>query len=240
MYSAAAGMVAQQTRLDALSNDIANVNTVGYQRQRVAFRDLVYNASGPGGRAGIEEGAGAAVTTIGRGNAPAALQNTGEPLDLAIGGEAYFQVRQPDGTTALTKNGQLTTDANGRLLADGLPLVPPVTIPAAVDKSKIGISADGAVTSGTTNIGQISLFTVRSPQQLRSIGDNLKVPTAQSGNVTRAGAGATLQQGVLAASDVDMGDAMTDMMISQRAYGFASKAVTMQDDMAQVANQLKR
>jgi flagellar basal-body rod protein FlgG len=240
MYSAAAGMVAQQTRLDALSNDIANVNTVGYQRQRVAFRDLVYNASGPGGKAGIEEGAGSAVTTIGRGNAPAPLQNTGEPLDLAISGDAYFQVRQGDGTIALTKNGQLTTDANGRLLADGLPLQPPVTIPAAVDKKTITIAPDGAVSAGTRSIGQISLYTVRSPEQLRSIGDNLKVPTAESGNATRAGANSVLQQGVLEASDVDMGDAMADMMISQRAYSFAGKAVSMQDEMAQIANQVKR
>jgi flagellar basal-body rod protein FlgG len=240
MYSAAAGMVAQQQRIDALSNDIANVNTVGYQRERVAFRDLVYNASGPGGRTGTEEGAGAAVTTLGRGNAPAPLQNTGEPLDLAISGEAYFQVRQPDGTAALTKNGALTMDGNGRLLADGLPLQPPVTIPANVDASKISIASDGAVTSGTTRIGQISLYTVRSPQQLQSIGDNLKRPTADSGAPTRAGANAGLQQGMLQASDVDMGDAMADLMISQRAYGFASKAVTTQDDMAQVANQLKR
>jgi flagellar basal-body rod protein FlgG len=240
MYSAAAGMVAQQQRIDALSNDIANVNTVGYQRERVAFRDLVYNASGPGGRTGTEEGAGAAVTTLGRGNTPAPLQNTGEPLDLAINGEAYFQVRQADGTAALTKNGQLTMDANGRLLADGLPLQPPVTIPANVDASKVTIAPDGAVTAGTTRVGQITLYTVRSPQQLQPIGDNLKVPTAASGNPTQAGANATLQQGVLQASDVDMGDAMADMMISQRAYGFASKAVTMQDDMAQVANQLKR
>lgn len=240
MYSAAAGMVAQQTRLDALSNDIANVNTVGYQRQRVAFRDLVYNASGLGGKAGTEEGAGAAVTTIGRGNAPAPLKTTGESLDLAISGDAYFQVRQADGTTALTKNGQLTTDANGRLLADGLPLQPPVTIPAAVDKSKISISPEGAVTDGTRTLGQISLYTVRSPERLRSIGDNLKVATADSGAATRAGANGKLQQGVLEASDVDMGDAMADMMISQRAYSFAGKAVTMQDEMAQMANQLKR
>jgi flagellar basal-body rod protein FlgG len=240
MYSAAAGMVAQQTRLDALSNDIANVNTVGYQRQRVAFRDLVYNASGPGGKAGTEEGAGAAVTTIGRGDAPTPLQNTGQPLDLAISGDAYFQVRQADGTTALTKNGQLTTDANGRLLADGLPLQPPVTIPATVDKSTITISPQGAVSAGTRAIGQISLYTVRSPDRLRSIGDNLKVSTAASGNATRAGANSTLQQGVLQASDVDMGDAMADMMISQRAYSFAGKAVSMQDEMAQIANQVKR
>ncbi len=240
MYSAAAGMVAQQQRIDALSNDIANVNTVGYQRERVAFRDLVYNASGPGGRLGTEAGAGAAVTIIGRGHAPAALQNTGEPLDRAISGNGYFQVQQANGTIALTKNGALTADANGRLLADGLPLQPPVTIPAGVDKSKLTIAPDGAVSSGTTRIGQISLYTVRSPDRLQSIGDNLKVPTAASGNATRAGAGATLQQGMLEASDVDMGDAMADMMISQQAYSFASKAVSTQDEMAQIANQIKR
>lgn len=240
MYSAAAGMVAQQTRLDALSNDIANVNTVGYQRQRVAFRDLVYNASGPGGKLGTEEGAGSAVTTIGRGDTPAPLQNTGEPLDTAINGEGFFQVRQADGTSALTRAGQLTTDKGGRLMADGLPLQPPVTIPAGVDKSKLTIAPDGTVAAGTQTLGKISLVTVRSPDRLQSIGDNLKLVTADSGPATRTGANTTLQQGVLEASDVDLGDAMADMMISQRAYGFASKAVTMQDDMAQIANQIKR
>jgi flagellar basal-body rod protein FlgG len=240
MYSAAAGMVAQQQRIDALSNDIANVNTVGYQRERVAFRDLVYTASGPGGKPGTEEGAGSALTVIGRGDAPPALQNTGEPLDVAIGGDGYLQVQQPNGAVALTKNGALTTDANGRVLADGLPLQPPVTIPAGVDKSKLTIAPDGAVSTGTTRIGQISLYTVRSPDRMQSIGDNLKVPTAASGNPARAGTNTTLQQGMLEASDVDMGDAMADMMISQQAYSFASKAVSTQDEMAQIANQIKR
>jgi flagellar basal-body rod protein FlgG len=240
MYSAAAGMVAQQQRLDALSNDIANVNTVGYKRQRVAFRDLVYNASGPGGRRGTVEGAGSALTTIGRGNAPASLKSTGEPLDVAINGGGYFQVLQPNGQAALTRSGHLTTDAGGRLLADGLPVQPPVTIPAGTDKSKLTIAPDGSISDGTRAIGQLTLYTVRSPERLQSIGDNLKITTAASGNAARAGANTTLSQGFVEASDVDLGDAMADMMISQRAYGFAGKAVSMQDQMAQMANQVKQ
>jgi flagellar basal-body rod protein FlgG len=239
MYSAAAGMVAQQQRLDALSNDIANVDTVGYQRQRVAFRDLVYNASGPGGRRGTLEGAGAALTTIGRGNAGASVKTTGQPLDVAIDGNGYLQVRQANGQPALTRNGALTQDAQGRLLADGLPLQPPVTIPAGTDVSKVTITANGTVNDGTRTIGQISLTTVRSPDRLRSIGGNLKVATAASGPAVRAGANAQLRQGALETSDVDLGDAMTDMMAAQQDYSFASRAISVQDQMAQIANQVK-
>ncbi len=240
MYAAAAGMVAQQQRLDALSNDIANVNTVGYQRQRVAFRDLVYSASGVGGRPGTLEGAGAALATIGRGNAGASLQSTGEPLDVAIDGRGFLQVRQPDGTLALTRNGQLAVDAQGRLLADGLPLQPPVTLPAGADQAKLSIAPDGTIADGQRTVGRIELVTVRSPDRLQPIGDNLKLPTADSGAAVRAGAAVQLRQGVLETSDVDLGDAMADMMISQRAYGFASRAVSVQDEMAQIANQVKR
>ncbi len=95
MYSAAAGMAAQQARLDALSNDVANASTVGYQRQRVAFRDLVYSPSGPGGQQGVMEGAGAAATTIGRGGAGAAYENTGSSLDVAIGATATCRCASP-------------------------------------------------------------------------------------------------------------------------------------------------
>jgi flagellar basal-body rod protein FlgG len=241
MYSAAAGMAAQQARLDALSNDVANASTVGYKRQRVAFRDLVYSASGPGGQQGVMEGAGAAASTIGRGGAGASYQNTGSSLDLAIEGAGYLQVRRPDGTTALTRNGQLSLDANRNVLADGLPLQPPVQIPQNVDENKVSISPDGKLTAEDGRaIGTINLYTVRAPDRLQAIGDNLFVTNNASGAATRAGNGVTLRQGVLETSDVDMGDVMADMMISQRAYSLASKAISTQDEMAQIANGVKK
>jgi flagellar basal-body rod protein FlgG len=240
MYSAAAGMAAQQQRLDALSNDVANADTVGYRRLRVAFRDLVYTPSGPGGQAGVTEGAGAATTVIGRGSGPAALKSTGEPLDVAIAGPAYLQVRRPDGSTALTRAGSLSIDAQRRLNADGLPLVPPVRIPAGTDPERISIAPDGRVTANGRAAGTIALFAVRSADRLQPVGGNLSLTTAASGPAARAGAGATLRQGVLETSDVDMGDAMADMMIAQRSYSLAGRAIDMQDQMAQIANGLKR
>jgi flagellar basal-body rod protein FlgG len=234
-------MAAQQQRLDALSNDVANASTIGYQRQRVAFRDLVYTASGPGGQQGVMEGAGSAVTTIGRGGNGGAYQSTGAPLDLAIEGDGYLQVRRPDGSTALTRNGQLSLDARRNLLSNGLPLQPPVTLPANVDENKVSISETGQVTAdGGRPIGTINLFTVRSTDRLTPIGDNLFPTNAASGPAARAGNAVSLRQGVLETSDVDMGDVMADMMISQRAYSLASKAISTQDEMAQIANGVKK
>src|SRR3712207_3605808 len=103
LYTAAAGMAAQQQRMDALSNDVANVNTAGYKRVRIGFRDLVYQQDGP---SGVRTGSGAAATQIGRGNEQGSFQQTGEPFDLAIAGEGYFQVRRANtGEIALTRNG---------------------------------------------------------------------------------------------------------------------------------------
>jgi flagellar basal-body rod protein FlgG len=240
MYTAAAGMAAQQQRLDALSNDLANVNTIGYKRLRVAFRDLVYTASGPGGQAGVMEGSGAAASIIGRGRTTASLKTTGEALDVAIDGPGVQQVRRPDGGLALTRNGQLTVDVQRRLCSGGLPLEPPVRIPAGIDEAGMTIAPDGKVSNGGGVLGRIELLTVASRDRLQSIGDNLLVANADSGAPARAGADTTLKQGVLEASDVDLGDAMADMMIAQRSYSLASRAIDMQNQMAQIANQLKK
>jgi flagellar basal-body rod protein FlgG len=187
------------------------------------------------------EGAGSAATTIGRGGQGGAYQSTGASLDVAIEGDGYLQVRRPDGSTALTRNGQLSLDAQRNLLSNGMPLQPPVTLPAGVDEQKLSIAADGRVSAeGGRAIGTINLFTVRASDRLTPIGDNLFVTNNASGGATRAGNGVSLRQGVLETSDVDMGDVMADMMISQRAYSLASKAISTQDEMAQIANGVKK
>ena len=240
MYTAAAGMAAQQQRLDALSNDLANVNTVGYQAVRVAFRDLVYTPSGPGGQPGVDEGAGAAASTIGRSTRAGALRQTGDPLDVAIAGPGYLQVRRPDGTNALTRNGQLTVDARGRLNAGGLPLQPPVRVPADVDEQSIAIAPDGRVQAAGATIGRIGLFSVRSPDRLTAVGDSLFEANAASGAPARAGAATTLSQRALEQSNVDLGDALADLIATQRNYSLASRAIDMADQMAQIANGIKK
>jgi flagellar basal-body rod protein FlgG len=236
LYSAAAGMQAQQQRMDTVANDLANVNTNGYKRARVAFRDLLYvnDASGR-----VQSGAGAAATTIGRGFAQGALRETGNPLDVAIENGGFLQVRRADGTTALTRDGSLKLDLRGRLTTQLGDLVQPaITVPAGTQESDVKIASDGTVTVGTRRVGTLQLFTVRSPEGLQSAGDSLYRATAASGAVTRLAAG-RIDQGTVEASNVDVADSMTEMMDAQRSFQLASKAIQMQDQLLQIANGVK-
>jgi flagellar basal-body rod protein FlgG len=238
LYTAAAGMAAQQQRMDALSNDVANVNTSGYKRVRIGFRDLVYQADGPNG---MRTGSGAAAVQLGRGNQQGSLQKTDNPLDVAIAGDGFFQVRDANtGQTVLTRNGSFQADATGQLVtAEGDRLVPPIQLPRGVDPSTISIASDGTVSSAGRALGQLQLVTVPAPTGLQANGNGYFSPTAASGGIRRA-TGATVQQGVLEASNVDLADAMVDMMDAQRSYSMASKAIHMQDQMMEIANGVKQ
>jgi flagellar basal-body rod protein FlgG len=236
LYSAAAGMQAQQQRIDSVANDLANVNTNGYKHTRVAFRDLLYvdDASG-----NVHSGAGAAATTIGRGFTQGAMRETGNPLDVAIEGEGFLRVRRADGTDALTRDGSLRIDPRGRLTTQRGELVQPaITVPAGTNESAVSIGADGTVSANNRPVGRIQLVNVRSPESLDVIGENLYRTTAASGAATNAAA-ARLTQGSIEASNVDVGDSMTEMIDAQRSFQLASRAVQMQDQMLQIANQVK-
>jgi flagellar basal-body rod protein FlgG len=236
LYSAAAGMTAQQQRIDTLANDVANVNTTGYKHTRVAFRDLLYTPDRTGV---VSSGAGAAATPVGRGFAQGALRETGNKLDVAIEGDGFLQVRRADGTTALTRDGALRLDRTGRLSTQrGELLQPAITVPAGTNESDVRIAQDGTVSAGDRAIGRIQLVTVRAPQGLQSAGDSLFVATAASGPAQALPAGRVVQ-GALESSNVDIADAMTQMMESQRTFQMASKAVQMQDQILQIANQVK-
>ncbi|MEA2410150.1 MAG: flagellar basal-body rod protein FlgG [Thermoleophilaceae bacterium] len=238
LYTAAAGMAAQQQRMDALSNDVANVNTSGYKRVRVGFRDLVYQRTGPNG---VSTGSGAAAVQLGRGFEQGSLEQTGQPLDVAITGDAYFQVRDArTGQIALTRNGSFQADATGQLVtAEGDRLVPPIQLPRGVDPSTISIAQDGTVSSAGRALGQLQLVTVPAPTGLQANGNGYFSATAASGGIRRA-TGATVQQGVIEASNVNLADAMVDMMDAQRSYSMASKAIHMQDQMMEIANGVKQ
>jgi flagellar basal-body rod protein FlgG len=236
LYSAAAGMQAQQQRIDSVANDLANVNTNGYKHERVAFRDLLYVADASGN---VRSGAGAAVTTIGRGFTQGAMRETGNPLDVAIEGEGFLRVRRADGTDALTRDGSLRIDPRGRLTTQRGELVQPaITVPAGTDESAVSIGSDGTVSANNRPIGRIQLVNVRSPESLDVIGENLYRATAASGAATTTNA-ARLTQGTIEASNVDVGDSMTEMIDAQRSFQLASRAVQMQDQMLQIANQVK-
>jgi flagellar basal-body rod protein FlgG len=235
LYSAAAGMAAQQTRMDSLANDVANVNTDGYKRTRVAFRDLLY-AGDASGR--VSSGAGAGATTIGRTFDQGSLRETGNGLDVAISGDGFLRVRRADGSEALTRDGALRLDPQGRLTTQRGELVQPaITVPPNTDPGSVTIAADGTVTAGEQPLGRIAVMTVRSPQGLQPVGDNLFVATAASGPPQAAAT--RLLPGQVEASNVDMGDAMTQMMDSQRSYQLASRAVQMQDQLLRIANEVK-
>jgi flagellar basal-body rod protein FlgG len=238
LYTAAAGMAAQQQRMDALSNDVANVNTAGYKRVRIGFRDLVYQPTGP---SGVRTGAGAAAVQLGRGYEQGAYQPTGQPYDLAINGDGYFQVRRANtNQVLLTRNGSFQADASGQLVTpEGDRLVPPIQLPRGVDPATISIGADGTVSTAGRALGRIQLVTVPAPTGLVAAGNGYFAPSAASGGVRQATT-ATLQQGVLEASNVDLADAMVDMMDAQRSYSMASKAIHMQDQMMEIANGVKQ
>jgi flagellar basal-body rod protein FlgG len=237
MYTAAAGMAAQQERLAALSNDLANVNTTGYKRVRIAFRDLVYTPAGPGTSPGIQEGAGAAATSVGRGAAQGAINPTDRPLDVAVDGPGFIRARGADGSEVLTRDGSLQLDAGGRLMTSSGHFTG-VTLPRATPEERITIAPDGTVSDGERVVGRLDLVGVRAVDGLRANGDNTFSATAASGNPT--GGGVRVAQGVLEASNVDVADAMADMIEAQRSFELASRAIRMQDQLLEIANGVKR
>ncbi|HEX3517431.1 MAG TPA: flagellar hook-basal body protein [Solirubrobacteraceae bacterium] len=238
LYSAAAGMSAQEQQLDAIGNDLANVSTEGYKSERIAFSDLLYNTVEQAGTSS-STGAGASAKFLGHSRSEGSIKETGQPLDLAIEGEGYFQVTGPGGQPALTRNGAFSVDASGSLTtADGNRLSPPIKLPAGVLAHEVQIAPDGTVTAGTHKLGQIQLVTVTSPDHLRAEGASELVPTAESG-APHAASEAKVRQGALEQSNVDVAKAMAAMVSTQRNYQLASTAIQNESQMMSIANELR-
>ena len=173
LYAAASGMEAQQTQLDAVSNDLANVDTPGYQAEVLGFHDLLYTSAGPQNATSFATGAGSAAQIVGRNQSAAQLQQTGQPLDVAVVGQGFLQVRRPDGTIGLTRNGTLELNANRQLTTStGMLLTPPVTIPNGASSDKLTIAANGNVEVSGRVVGRIALVTVPNPNGLLDAGDS--------------------------------------------------------------------
>jgi flagellar basal-body rod protein FlgG len=237
LYSAAAGMAAQQLQLDAVSNDLANVNTDGYKSERVGFNDLLYNKVN---QAGTETtaGSGAEARILGRSQGQGALKETGNPLDLAIEGDGYFQVTDSAGAVTLTRDGAFGVDASGQITnSTGNRLSPPIKLPPGVTASDLRISSDGTVMAGAKKLGTIKLFTVTAPDRLATEGGGLLKPTAASGS-PHAAAG-QIHQGALEDSNVDVGKDMATMMTAERAFQMSSTAIQTESQMMAIANQLR-
>jgi flagellar basal-body rod protein FlgG len=237
LYSAAAGMEAQQEALNAISNDLANVSTSGYKSERVAFSDLLYN---PINIAGTETsaGAGASAKVIGRSEAQGTIQETGNPLDLAIEGEGYFEVTRANGQKALTRDGTFGVDASGAIVnAEGNQLSPPIKLPAGVSASEVSIGPDGTVTAGARKLGQIKLVTVTSPEHLLADGGGELSVTKTSGEPHPATG--KVRQGALEGSNVNIASTMAQMVSTQRNYQLTSTAIQDESQMMSIANQLR-
>ncbi len=258
MRTAASGMVAQQMKVDNIANNLANVNTTGFKRSKVEFQDVLYQNFR---RAGSASAIGSEVPTglaIGYGTRASAtvrhftdgvLTLTGNPLDLAISGDGFFQVQHPDGSIVYTRDGSFKLSADGQLVtSDGYYLEPEITIPE--DATAISVGADGVIEvmipgqAQPSQIGQLELARFVNPAGLRAIGRNLFAVTGASGDAvtdipTQNGLG-QIDQGYLESSNVKVVDEMVDMIVSQRSYEINSKAIQTADDMAGIANNIKR
>lgn len=250
------GLDAQQTQLDVVANNLANVGTNGFKRSRVAFEDLLYQNIRQAGANSSQQTQLPTGLQIGTGVRPVAtprmftqgnLQQTGNQLDLAINGQGFFQIQMPDGTTAYTRDGSLHTDANGGLVtANGFALSPAITIPANAQSVTIG--QDGTVTvvvpgqTAPQNIGQIQLASFVNPGGLESKGQNLFAETAASGTANTNGPGTNglglLNQGFLETSNVNVVEELVSMIQTQRAYEINSKAIQTSDQMLARLTQL--
>jgi flagellar basal-body rod protein FlgG len=239
LYAAASGMEAQQTQLNSISNDLSNMNTPGYQSVDVGFQDLLYSSGGVSSGSTVGTGAGAEASVVGRDSTEGALTDTGRPFDVGIEGNAYLQVRLPNGQTALTRDGALQLNNKGQLTdSSGDPLVPTITIPPGTDPANVKISPNGTVQLAGQTLGKITLMSVPAPGQLLADGDSAFSVTAASG-AARPATTATLHQGYLEGSNVDMATAMAGMMNAQQSYDMDSQAVQYQSQMLQIANQLR-
>jgi flagellar basal-body rod protein FlgG len=243
------GLDAQQTQLDVISNNLANVSTTGFKRARVAFEELLYQNVRQAGAntsqqtelpTGLQLGTGVMPVATPRMFTQGNLQNTGNQFDLAINGRGFFQIQLPDGTTAYTRDGAFNIDADGALVtSSGFQLSPSITVPPTALSVTIGL--DGTVTAtlaGQTapqNIGTIQLASFVNPAGLESRGMNLFLETAASGTPTPNTPGTNgmglLQQGYLETSNVNVVEELVSMIQTQRAYEINSKAIQTSDQM---------
>jgi flagellar basal-body rod protein FlgG len=230
-------MEAQQQQFDAISNDMANLDTPGYQSTVVGFHDLLYSNGAYGST--VPTGAGSASAIVGRDQSQGAINETKRQLDVAVQGPGYLEVRRPDGSIGLTRNGRLELNAKRQLTTqEGMLVQPPITIPAGVSTDEVTIASNGTVQAAGKTVGKISLVDVPAPDGLVADGDSIFSATAASGAI-RTAKNATLQQGALEGSNVDMGAEMAKMMTAQKEYEMSSQAVQYQAQMLQIANQIK-
>ncbi len=259
MFTAATGMIGQQLNVDTIANNLANVNTTGFKKSRVNFQDLIYETMKPAGTQtangnlipeGIQIGHGTRPASVAKLFTPGNMISTGNPLDLAIEGDGFFQVKLPDGRTAYTRDGSFKMDANGNVTtADGYPLEPALTIDP--NYIQIVVGSDGVVSAlvagqnAAQQQGNIQLVRFVNPAGLDArLGKNLLLESDASGSPLTAQPGqdgvGTISQGFLENSNVQVVEEIINLITAQRAYEANSRVITTSDDMLQTVNQMKR
>ena len=256
LWIAKTGLDAQQTQLDVISNNLANVSTNGYKRSRAVFEDLLYqNLRQPGAQssqttqvpAGLQIGTGVRPVATARMFTQGNLQQTGNNLDIAINGQGFFPVQMPDGTVGYTRDGSFHRDANGIMVtSNGQPLQPSIAIPA--NALSVTVGADGTVSVtvpgqvAAQQIGSIQLANFVNPGGLQPHGQNLFTETSASGTPQTGAPGANghgvLNQGYVETSNVNVVEELVSMIQTQRAYEINSKAIQTSDQMLQRLSQL--
>ena len=257
LWTAASGMTAQQMNLDVIANNLANTNTTGFKYSRPDFQDLLYQTMSAAGSktgdgtmvpAGIQVGLGVRAAAVQKVFTSGDLKQTGNPLDIAIGGDGFLVIDTPNGP-AYTRDGSLKMDVNRRLVtSEGYALSPDITIPA--NALSITIGPDGTVTAQVAgqadpvSAGQIQLASFVNPAGLSNIGNNLYSATSASGAAVTGNPGTgglgTISQNALEMSNVNVVEEMVSMIVAQRSYETNSKAIQAADQMLQMANQIRQ
>jgi flagellar basal-body rod protein FlgG len=255
LWAAKTGLDAQQTEMAVISNNLANVNTTGFKEDRAVFEDLLYQNQTQAGAdtsqttespSGMSIGTGVQVVATEKDYSQGSLTQTGDPLDLAIQGQGFFQVQMPDGTLAYTRDGTFQSNAQGQLVTSSGYLVQPgITIPQGAQSVTIGSDGTVSVTlagqSAPTQIGQLQLANFINPAGLTPVGGNLLEQSAASGSPQTGSPGTngfgTLTQGDLEGSNVNVVEELVNMIQTQRAYEMNSKAISTVDNMLQYATE---
>jgi len=256
LWIAKTGLDAQQTQMDVIANNLANVSTSGFKRSRAVFEDLLYQTMRqPGAQSsqqtqlptGLQLGTGVRPVATERIFTQGNLQQTGNDKDVAIQGSGFFQVLLPDGTTAYTRDGSFQSDSQGQLVtSSGYVIQPAITIPANAQSITIGrdgtVSVTQAGSVAPVQVGSLQLATFINPAGLEAKGENLYVETAASGtantNTPGSNGAGLLNQGYVETSNVNVAEELVNMIQTQRAYEINSKAITTSDQMLQKLTQL--
>ncbi|MEZ5558426.1 MAG: flagellar basal-body rod protein FlgG [Pseudomonadales bacterium] len=249
------GLAAQDTALRTISNNLANVSTVGFKRDRAVFQDLMYQIDQqPGGMtsqdttnpSGLQLGVGVRVAGTQKEFTEGALQTTGQSLDLAIEGRGFFQITMPDGTLGYSRSGTFQLDQDGRIVtAQGFPVEPAINVPADANEITIGVDGTVSVTipgSATpSQLGNLQLVSFMNPAGLEAVGSNLYRETAASGTPQQGTPGENglgqVVQGALETSNVSVVEELVNMVATQRAYEMNSRVISSADQMLQFLTQ---